>query len=107
MQPGMSHMGQYRTMKEGQDMLGDPSLSAASPQANKTESKKHPSLPKEVNYLYLFYISHLSYYNNFLFFLINANYLTVEVDVTKTSGYEGIVLSCHTFFQLFYHNFFF
>ncbi|XP_059141698.1 trithorax group protein osa-like [Physella acuta] len=47
MQPGMSHMGQYRTMKEGQDMLGDPTLSAASPQANKTESKKHPSLPKE------------------------------------------------------------
>ncbi|CAL1531219.1 unnamed protein product [Lymnaea stagnalis] len=47
MQPGMSHMGQYRSLKDGPDMMGDVSLAVASPQANKTESKKHPSLPKE------------------------------------------------------------
>ncbi|KAK3772509.1 hypothetical protein RRG08_043724 [Elysia crispata] len=47
-QPGMAHMGQFRPMKDAQDMLGETALSAASAaQQGKTESKKHPSLPKE------------------------------------------------------------
>lgn len=45
-QPGMAHLGQFRGMKDGPDLLvGETALSAA--QQGKTESKKHPSLPKE------------------------------------------------------------
>lgn len=35
-------------MKDGSDVFGENSLAVSSPQTNKTESKKHPSLPKEV-----------------------------------------------------------
>ncbi|KAI8767598.1 trithorax group protein osa [Biomphalaria glabrata] len=44
MQPGMSHVS-YRSMKDGTEIMAE-TLAVASPQA-KTESKKHPSLPKE------------------------------------------------------------
>ncbi|CAG5116419.1 unnamed protein product [Candidula unifasciata] len=44
-QHGMSHV--YRSMKDGPDVYGEAALGVASPQTNKTESKKHPSLPKE------------------------------------------------------------
>ena len=48
-QPGMAHLGHFRPMKDGQDVLGETALTAAGAvQQGKTESKKHPSLPKEV-----------------------------------------------------------
>ncbi|BFZ22761.1 hypothetical protein BsWGS_25800 [Bradybaena similaris] len=44
-QHGMGHV--YRSMKDGPDVYGEAAMGVASPQTNKTESKKHPSLPKE------------------------------------------------------------
>ncbi|RUS84679.1 hypothetical protein EGW08_007549 [Elysia chlorotica] len=46
-QPGMAHMGQFRPMKDHQDIMGETVLAAGAGQQGKTESKKHPSLPKE------------------------------------------------------------